>query len=463
MFTVLRALAICSFFICKSLDLHSQCSPVTGAPPVAAYFNSGGPAPGSPDPKWQIALDSINGQYVPAIQMGGLPQLYHNSSRWISFSTSGEHTGNRYFFYKIEVDLPCFNLCGKSFNDPNAFCLNLDLYADNSVFEIYINGNPQSGNLGGIIPLANPFNPVGHTQSDKTTVSLCKDWKAGPNVLVIKIASSATVAGLEVEEAAVIPPPPDAYSISRSICEGQSFQFGKLLVTTPGSYFQSFPRSGGCDSNVVLNLTVNPRASSVITKAICEGETFEGHTQSGSYSDTFVAANGCDSIRRVELTVKPKPKPNLPEKAGLCIGDTLLLAPGFFNSYVWQDGSQQDHFVVRNTGLYSVTVTDECGTAMRQVVVTNGTCDIFFPTAFSPNHDRNNDEFKIITDLRLQEYHLSIYNRWGQLLFETKDVLRGWDGTLKGKPQPIGAYVWQCELKKSNVWSKLKGTTVLIR
>src|SRR3954464_3539862 len=244
MFTALRALAICLVFICINLTLHSQCSPLTGAPPVAAYFNTGGPAPGSPDPKWKIALDSINGQYVPATQMGGLPQLYHNAPRWISFSSSGEHTSNRYFFYKIEVDLPCFNLCGKSYDEANAFCLNLDLYADNSVFEIYINGKAQSGNLGNIIPLANPFNPVEHTQSDKTSVSLCKDWKAGPNVLVIEIASSATVAGLEVEEAAVIPPPPGSYTISRSICEGQSYQFGNLQVTRPGYYFQSFPRPG---------------------------------------------------------------------------------------------------------------------------------------------------------------------------------------------------------------------------
>ncbi|HMD00758.1 MAG TPA: hypothetical protein VKH37_11425, partial [Ferruginibacter sp.] len=153
--------------------------------------------------------------------MQGLPNTYHNSVHWISFSPTGEHNLDRSFFFRLNVDLPCFNPCGKSYNNDNAFCLDLDLYADNSIFEIYINGKPQSANLGNIIPLANPYNPPGHTPGDKTTVQLCKDWKAGTNVLIIQVASSATVAGLEVEPSIEPIPPPDADSIVKTICDGE--------------------------------------------------------------------------------------------------------------------------------------------------------------------------------------------------------------------------------------------------
>jgi len=151
-----------------------------------------------------------------------------------------------YFFYKRDFELPCFDQCGRSYNDANTFCLNLDLYADNSIFEIYVNGIPQSPNLGGVIPLSNPFNPVNHTENDKTSVSLCKDWKSGSNTLIIVLASSATVAGIEVEASLNPPPPPDADTAAANICSGETYNFGNLQLTKSGYYFQTFSRSSGC-------------------------------------------------------------------------------------------------------------------------------------------------------------------------------------------------------------------------
>jgi len=456
-------LAFFLFAVFINQETAAQCFPQVGAPPPASAFSTGEEAPGSNDTKWTIALDSITGQYKPAIVMSGLPSIYHNGAHWISFSTTGEHTSNRYFFFKTSVNLPCFNLCGKSYDEDNAFCLNLDLYADNSIFEIYINGVPQSGNLGNIIPLPNPFNPLNHTQSDRTTVSLCNDWKAGSNTLVIQIASSATVAGLLVEAAVSPLPPPDADTIPSTICEGESIQFGNLTLTKSGYYFQTFPMPGGCDSNVVLNLKVNPRSFTEINQSICEGDQYAGYGASGMYTDVFTAANGCDSVRRLILKVNEKPKPESGMRAGICTGDTLVLSPGFYSTYLWQDGSTLDHFVVRNTGVYSVTVSNSCGSASKDYVVANGICNTFFPTAFTPNNDRKNDFFKVLTDLRFQEFQLVIYNRWGQKIFETKDAAKGWNGMFENKEQPPGAYIWRCVFRRSNVTSQLKGTVMLIR
>jgi gliding motility-associated-like protein len=395
--------------------------------------------------------------------MSGLPVSYQHSARWISFSASGEHTGNKFFFFKIDFDLPCFNLCGKRFDDDNAYCLNLDLYADNSIYEIYINGKPQSGNLGNIIPLPNPYNPPGHTESDKTSVSLCKDWKAGSNTLIIQIASSATVAGLHVEAASTPPPPPGTDTIAKTICQGEVVSFGDLMLSKTGYYFHSFPRTSGCDSNVVMHLIVNSKPQTIIHASICEGDNYEGYTTSGTFVNIFKATNGCDSLRQLQLTVRQKPKPQLPPEAGICAGDSLILFPGEFDSYSWQNGSTGDHLTVKTTGSYNVTVSNSCGTAVAAITVKDGLCNTYFPNAFTPNFDGKNDFFKILTDLKFQNFHLFVYNRWGQIIFETKDPMNGWNGQFNGKDQPPQAYIWRCIFTRSNVTRQLNGTVLLLR
>jgi len=71
---------------------------------------------------------------------------------------------------------------------------------------------------------------------------------------------------------------------------------------------------------------------------------------SGTYTNTFTAVDGCDSISTLELTVQKKPDPDLGNKTTVCDGDSLMLSPGSFSSYVWQDGSTSDHYVVRKPG-----------------------------------------------------------------------------------------------------------------
>lgn len=426
----------------------------------------GGSLPsGMQDLNWKIARDSINGIYQAAIVMNPLDPNYFQSAqpdcKWISFSPSGEHSGSGYFFYKIEFDLACFDSCGRSFNDDGTFCLNLDLYADNSIFEIFVNGVAQSSRLGNI-PLPNPFNPVGHTPHDKTQVQLCSNWKTGSNVLIIQVASSATVAGMLAEGSVTAPPPPDTDTIPASICEGEVYRFGNINLTQTGYYFKSFHLPTGCDSNVMLHLNVTARAKDTIRHSICEGENYLGYSTSGTYTDAFAGSNGCDSLRVLILTVQEKPRPNLKPTAVLC-NDSLILSPGQFNSYLWQDGSTLDHFVVRSTGTYSVSVTNTCGSTEATVIVSNGVCGVYFPNAFTPNGDGKNEIFKVVTDNRLQEYHLLIFNRWGQKIFESNDPAKGWDGTVGGKRMVTGTYIWRCWYKKSNETTSMSGSVILIR
>lgn len=88
---------------------------------------------------------------------------------------------------------------------------------------------------------------------------------------------------------------------------------------------------------------------------------------------------------------------------------------------------------------------------------------LFAPNAFTPNGDGLNDEF-FLKGRFIDEYNLRIYNRWGELLFETFTMYDGWDGKLHGKASPEGVYVWVATgLGFDGTEITLRGTVTLLR
>lgn len=461
---------ILSIFLCN--NTWSQCSVQNGPPPSNQIFNTasngtGGRLPdGAADRNWQVATDSINAVYEPAVKMANLPLDYYVSTwpdcSWISINQSGAHGGDHTYFYKMSFDLPCFTPCNKSYNDEGTFCLSLDLLADNSIYEIYVNGVPQSTSLGGIIPVPDPFHAVGENIKGMLSVSMCHNWQAGNNTLVIEVASSGPETGILIQASTVFPQGVSTY-LSDSICEGYSYRLGDENITKPGYTFKTIRTPAGCDSTIALNLLVKPKAILMLEQSVCEGQSYLGHTLAGTYMDTFTAANGCDSIRMLHLSVVSKPQPVLDGSSGFCTGDSLTLLPGDFLSYLWQDGSTQNHYTVKTPGTYTVTVTNACGANTQSITVAAKDCQVYFPTAFTPNGDGKNDFFKILTSYIFEEYVLTVYNRWGQKVFETNDSSKGWDGRFNDKLQPSwNSFIWYCRYKKSGAVTTLKGTVVLI-
>jgi gliding motility-associated-like protein len=92
--------------------------------------------------------------------------------------------------------------------------------------------------------------------------------------------------------------------------------------------------------------------------------------------------------------------------------------------------------------------------------------EAFVPTGFTPNNDGKNDILKPIFMGKLLHCHFSIYNRYGQKVFETKDCLTGWDGRINRAKQPTNTYVYHLTYKFEGikeVEKELKGTVTLIR
>ena len=276
----------------------------------------------------------------------------------------------------------------------------------------------------------------------------------------VYIDTLTSMAGCDSIRTLTLTVKPKAVSaISMSICEGQSF----AGYSSGGIYHDTLIAANGCDSIRTLTLFVIPRANAAINQSICEGQSYLGYTASGIYQDTLIAANGCDSIRTVTLTVIKKPKPDLGVDKELCDGDSLVLSPGAFSSYIWQDGSILQYFVAKLPGNYSVTVTENCGTVIDNIIITGKDCTPYFPNAFTPNNDGKNDLFRILNAFNVLEYELVVYNRWGQKIFHTNDPAVGWDGKLNGRQQSGSVFVWHSTFKRNNKQVKLNGTVVLIR
>ena len=89
---------------------------------------------------------------------------------------------------------------------------------------------------------------------------------------------------------------------------------------------------------------------------------------------------------------------------------------------------------------------------------------IILPNAFTPDGDGLNDVFKAIGQPdNLSSFSMTIFNRWGQMVFESSDISLGWDGTYQGKPAPAGTYVFRVEYSISSRSFDTSGTVVLIR
>ncbi len=139
-------------------------------------------------------------------------------------------------------------------------------------------------------------------------------------------------------------------------------------------------------------------------------------------------------------------------------------------SYRWQDGSNEAQYVTDHEGIFWVTVENSCGPVTDTVLVTDTdcTCSLFVPSAFTPNNDQHNDGFCIGYECELLAYDFKVYNRWGQLIWQTEDPSACWDGvSMTGGAVPEGVYVYiltyQSRENKRAAKRTLNGTITLIR
>lgn len=129
----------------------------------------------------------------------------------------------------------------------------------------------------------------------------------------------------------------------------------------------------------------------------------------------------------------------------ICAGEVISKSFDFENvDYLWQDGSTQADYEIREPGKYWVEVSNSCGENSDTLVAIDEGCEciVFVPNVFTPNTDSLNEFFAPDISCDPEEYHLQIYNRWGEMLFESFQYENTWSGTYRGVPVPEGVYFW---------------------
>jgi gliding motility-associated-like protein len=114
---------------------------------------------------------------------------------------------------------------------------------------------------------------------------------------------------------------------------------------------------------------------------------------------------------------------------------------------------------------YTATDSFGCSKTVQKSIKIYNSCTIAVPNAFTPNGDRVNPTLYPLNAIKAENLQFTVYNRWGQMVFQTNSWKRGWDGTLNGRPQPSGTYVWMLRYINRDTKQRVekKGFTILIR
>ncbi len=188
-------------------------------------------------------------------------------------------------------------------------------------------------------------------------------------------------------------------------------------------------------------------------------------------------SSSCPSLITTDTVyVHPAPEADiLPlSKDQICAGDAVMLhaVPGADYSFTWFSGSALIARGAATTGVVSepgnvlLTVKDSygCSSSDSVFITTKPCCEVYLPTAFTPNDDGKNDVFRLVTLGNPLVTELRVLNRWGQTIFTSGSKNVGWDGTFNGKKMDSDTYFYYLRYKCTNgKYYDVKGDVVLVR
>lgn len=261
-----------------------------------------------------------------------------------------------------------------------------------------------------------------------------------------------------------------------------------ISAMAPGTFSVIVTNQYGCQDTdvVVLDTFPSPVVSIGPDTLVCTGSTIAVDAGPGfsayrwnnndSVQSTFITAPatcsvtvknqyGCIASDEKVISERSKPLIPLQSEIRICGLNFLLDGGNNFIAYKWQDSSSSQTFRVTEYGVYSVTVTDSFGCSNSLSIAVENNCPpkLFVPNAFTPNADQLNDTFKAET-YNVISLTMKIYNRWGQLLFETSELGKGWNGMINSAFANADVYVYTIVYTGiNNEVGKTSGNFTLLR
>jgi hypothetical protein len=289
--------------------------------------NTGTLSYNSNDLHWSVALTSSVGPFVPAVVCGNqAPCCWINSpysnANWITYphtcsSSPAEHSclGNVDEYYRLVINLPDSS-CSQAIGSPSAYCLSFDFYADNWVSEIFVNNVLTYYN-----PSSDPYNEFGFSSNGGLTASLCNNWQAGANTVLIHVASSApTYPGWTGFLAQA------NQTVNTVVGNPLSASVSQTATTCGGSASVNANGGGG---NYTYTWMPNGGNSALASNLL-----------PGTYSVMVHSASGCAVTRTITI---PQPDYNVTTSGNstICVGAPITIVAYGANTYTWYPGNIQ--------------------------------------------------------------------------------------------------------------------------
>ena len=270
--------------------------------------------------------------------------------------------------------------------------------------------------------------------------------------------------------------------IDVSICENEFYIFEGDTLTAVGQYEFTINNSNNCDSIIQIDLVQRPISEYSYMDTICSGETYNFGSQrlttEGIYFDTLTNTYGCDSIIVLDLIVGQNlSRIDLDGPLEEIYGTIITLVPEVIGeelvTYVWSENDQilsnaitLEYLLEDDSWIYFQSTNELYCAAVdsifiRSIIEKN----VYIPNAFSPNGDGFNDIFYLGASNTLVAHRLTVFDRWGNLMFqndksETITENTGWNGTFNNENVEIGTYTYMFELFYINGDTEIRSGSV---
>ena len=244
-------------------------------------------------------------------------------------------------------------------------------------------------------------------------------------------------------------------TIYDDICQGQTYQENGFNISETETVglgtlisWIHYASVHGCDSTIVLMLDIHLPQETTLDVEICEGDGYYGNGFSILGSETIgkdtllrtlnlLTSFDCDSIVQLNATIIDTSLRIVSLTEDFCEAMTAeLSAVTQMTDYLWNTGEQMPNITVTLPGNYYVTASQgNCSVTARYVIES---CDIqlYLPNAITPSKgDGLNDVFRIpeMTQRMIYDFEISVFNRWGEMVFYSTDKNFSWNGEVKGK------------------------------
>jgi gliding motility-associated-like protein len=253
-----------------------------------------------------------------------------------------------------------------------------------------------------------------------------------------------------------------------------SYLWNGTTYTTSGTYIYRTTNAQGCDSNATLVLVITQPTTSTTNTSICPAALpYVWNTRSfaaaGSYVVHLTNSQGCDSSAMLNLNLLLQPTISLQDTFRVWLGNQITLNSAITNSiaFKWYPKIFLDYDSIEKpicfplyNQKYNLIATSIDGCEATRNTYVKLYKDLLIVNAFSPNGDGINDVWDLSVLSDFSNITVKVFDRGGNVVFESRGYSKPWNGTRNGQPLPIGTYYYVIDVPN---YKKMGGSITILR